>query len=83
MPHVTIKLYPGKTQEQKNRLSDAIVESIQSIMGSSNKSISIAFEEVDPTVWQAEVYDPDIVAQQDLLTKRPGYGSLAASESAS
>jgi 4-oxalocrotonate tautomerase len=74
MPHVIIKLWPGKTAEQKAQLSDAITASLVQIMGSKESSVSVAFEEVPSEQWMDQVYGPDIQAKWDSLQKPPGYG---------
>jgi len=74
MPHVIVKLWPGKSDEQKSRLSDAIVRDLTSILHSSDASVSVAFEEVAPDDWTEQVFKPDILDKWDRLTKEPGYG---------
>ena len=74
MPHVIVKLWPGQTAKEKQRLSDAIVQDVTSIFGLGEESVSVAFEEVAPGDWSAQVYEPDILAHWDRLTKEPGYG---------
>lgn len=74
MPHVIVKLWPGKSAGQKRALSDAIVESVTGILGYGPDSVSVAFEEVASADWMGRVYQPDIAAKWPSLTKRPGYG---------
>ncbi|MFA7585335.1 MAG: tautomerase family protein [Novosphingobium sp.] len=74
MPHVIVKLWPGKSPEQKRRLSDAIVESITGILGYGSESVSVGFEEVSSADWASQVYQPDIARKWPTLTKQPGYG---------
>ena len=73
MPHVIVKLWPGKTGEQKKHLTEAIVTGVTSILGYGEQSVSVAFEEVAPRDWKAKVYEPDILGNWDQLTKEPGY----------
>jgi len=77
MPHIAIKAWPGKTPAQQQELTDAIVRETQRIFGSSLDSISVGFETIDPDVWTAQVYEPDIAAKRATLTKLPGYGPVA------
>ncbi len=74
MPHVIVKLWPGKSEEQKQKLADDIVNSVTKLLGSGEASISIAFEEVAPDKWIDEVFRPDILDKWDTLAKEPGYG---------
>jgi 4-oxalocrotonate tautomerase len=78
VPHVIVKLWPGKSDEQKRTLSEAIVRDVTSILGYGDASVSVAFEEVAASEWNAEVYEPDILGRWDHLTKQPGYGSRQA-----
>jgi 4-oxalocrotonate tautomerase len=32
MPHVIVKLWPGKTEQQKNRLAEAITKNVMDIL---------------------------------------------------
>lgn len=73
MPHVIVKLWPGKTDEQKSQLSEAIVREMTQVLASSDASVSVAFEEVAPEDWTEQVVEPDILDKWDSLTKKPGY----------
>jgi 4-oxalocrotonate tautomerase len=73
MPHIIIKLYPGRTEQQKQQLADAITQDMISIAECEEKSVSLAFEEVDPADWAEKVYRPEILDKQDKLYKKPGY----------
>ncbi len=74
MPHVIVKLWPGKPAKQKRRLSDAIVRDVTSILNYGDESVSVAFEEVASNEWIERVFNPDILGKWDTLTKDPGYG---------
>jgi len=74
MPHVIVKLWPGKSDAQKRELSAAIVRDVTSTLGYGDESVSVGFEEVPPAEWSAQVYGPDIQDRWGTLTKEPGYG---------
>jgi 4-oxalocrotonate tautomerase len=74
MPHVIVKLWPGKSDVQKRALSDAIVRDVTQFLGYGEESVSVGFEEVGPSDWSAQVYTPDIQGRWNTLTKTPGYG---------
>jgi len=74
MPHVIVKLWPGKSAEQKARLTEAIVREVTSILHYGDESVSVVLEEVAPDDWIEQVYKPDILGKWELLTKEPGYG---------
>lgn len=79
MPHVIVKLWPGKSDAQKHDLSDAIVRDVARILNYGDDSVSVGFEEVSSTDWSARVYGPDIQQRWSTLTKKPGYGPGAES----
>jgi 4-oxalocrotonate tautomerase len=73
MPHVIVKLWPGKSERQKNQLTEAIVKGVMNALNYGEESVSVAFEEVKAQDWAEKVYRPDIVNQANKLYKKPGY----------
>jgi 4-oxalocrotonate tautomerase len=73
MPHVIIKMYAGRTEEQKKKLVKTITDSIVKIVDADEKYVSIAVEDVSPEDWAEKVYRPDILEKQNTLYKKPGY----------
>ena len=67
MPQVIVKLWPGKSDDQKRRLTETL--------GYGEDAVSVAFEEVAPAEWTRKVYEPDIAGKWATLTKQPGYGT--------
>lgn len=73
MPHVVVKLYTGRSDQQKKELADEIVKTLMSKLGNSEDSISVAIEDVNKEDWTEKVYKPEIEGKQDTLFKKPGY----------
>ncbi len=73
MPHIQIKLYKGRTEEQKQQLATEVMKAAQKVIGSEDKSYSVAIEEYLPEEWKNEVYEKEIMAKEDKLYKKPGY----------
>ena len=73
MPHVVVKLYPGRSEQQKARLAEEIVKDIVAVIKCEEKSISVAIEEVQPQDWAEKVYRPDILINGEKLYRKPGY----------
>ena len=73
MPHVIVKLWPGKSEQQKVRLAEKIVEDVTTVLNYGEESVSVAFQEVEPQEWADKVYKPDIVRNSEQLYKKPGY----------
>jgi 4-oxalocrotonate tautomerase len=76
MPHIILKMYPGRTEEQKNRLAEEITRVVMEITGNNEQSVSVGIEEIDKADWTDKVYRPDIAANWDKLYKKPGYDPL-------
>lgn len=73
MPHIIVKLWPGKSEQQKKRLADAIAKNVIDVLHYGEESVSVAFEEISAADWAEHVYKPDIVGCADKLYKKPGY----------
>lgn len=73
MPHVVVKMYPGSTEEQKNKLSEEITKAIIKVLNKPESSISIAIEDIEKNEWMKKVYDTEIRPNLGKLYKKPGY----------
>ncbi len=73
MPHVIVKLWPGKSEKQKQSLADAITKDVMEILNYGEESISVAMEEVKPQDWAEQVYRREIQRNSEQLYKKPGY----------
>ncbi len=73
MPHIIVKMYPGRTGEQKDELVRAITDSVVKIAKCEEKSVSVSIEEISAEDWPEKVYRPEIIEKMETLVKRPGY----------
>lgn len=73
MPHVVVKLWPGKSEQQKTRLAEAITRDVIEILHYGEESVSVGFEEVKSRDWLEKVCKPDILNKWDNVYKKPGY----------
>jgi 4-oxalocrotonate tautomerase len=73
MPHVIVKLWPGRSEQEKKQLADAIVKDVVTYAKCDESSVSVAIEEIKPADWAEKVYKPDILDKQEKLYKKPGY----------
>jgi 4-oxalocrotonate tautomerase len=76
MPHVIVKMFPGRTEEQKQRLAEAITNDVAQIAKCDETSLSVAIEEVEAEDWAEKVYRSDILNAEGNLYKKPGYNPL-------
>jgi len=73
MPHVIVKLWPGKSEQQKARLADKIARDVMEVLNYGEESVSVALEEIRSQDWKDKVYKPDIQNQWNALYNKPGY----------
>lgn len=76
MPHVIVKLWPGKSEQQKKALADKITRAVVDTLHYGQESVSVGFEEVPAKEWMAKVYESDIRSKPDTIYKKPGYTSV-------
>ena len=77
MPHVIVKMYPGRTEEQKRQLAEAISKDVVAVLKCEEKAVSVAVEEVEKEAWPEKVYRPDILNSPEKIYKKPGYNPFA------
>jgi 4-oxalocrotonate tautomerase len=80
MPHIIVKMYSGRSEEQKKKLADEVVKAVMASTGNGEESISVSVEDIAPSDWTDRVYKPDIENGPGKLYKRPGYGPLASKQ---
>lgn len=76
MPHVVVKLWAGRSEQQKARIADEVTRAIVATTGNGEDSVSVSIEDVEPSEWTEKVYKPDIIGKPDNLYKKPGYSPL-------
>jgi 4-oxalocrotonate tautomerase len=76
MPHVIVKLWPGKSEKQKAKLAEEITRAVMTVLNYGEESMSVAMEEVKPNAWMDKVYKPDITGKPEQIYKKPGYSSV-------
>ena len=73
MPHFQIKLLEGKTEEQKQKLAEAVIKAAQKVIGYGEESYSVTIEDFSWDDWKKKVYEKEIIGRKDILYKNPGY----------
>jgi 4-oxalocrotonate tautomerase len=76
MPHVIVKMYAGKTDEEKTKLASEITKAFN-VCGWADGAVSVAVEDFEKNDWPEKVYRPDILDKSDALYKKPGYNPFA------
>ena len=73
MPHIQLKVLAGKSEEQKKQLAEELIHAAQKVIGMEKDAYSVSLEEFTPEEWKNEVYPNSIMANENILIKRPGY----------
>lgn len=72
MPHIVVKLWPGRDDEIKanlaKKIANAVVEELKVDIG----DVSVAFEEIDRSDWGEQVYKKEIKDKPNIYVK-PNY----------
>ncbi|HEU4445425.1 MAG TPA: tautomerase family protein [Nitrososphaeraceae archaeon] len=53
MPVITVSIYTGRTQKEKDRLAEAITEDVMKILNVAKKDVVIVFQEASHGNWYA------------------------------
>jgi 4-oxalocrotonate tautomerase len=72
MPHISIKLYPGRSHEQKQMLVDEMTKTLMSVLGCKREAISVAIEDIAKDNWAELVDKAEIMAKPETIYKRSG-----------
>jgi 4-oxalocrotonate tautomerase len=51
MPHVIVKLVPGKSEQEKTRLPEEITKDVTEVLHYVEEAVSVAIEEIKPLDW--------------------------------
>jgi 4-oxalocrotonate tautomerase len=73
MPHVIVRLVPGKSEQEKTRLAQEITKDVMKILRYDEESASVAIEEIKPQDCAGKVYTLEILNKSQNLYKKPAY----------
>jgi 4-oxalocrotonate tautomerase len=73
MPHIEIKCYPGRSDEQKRLCAEKVAQAAAEALGLSTSTVSVAIKEIEKENWKKDVWDKQIVPDEKYLYKKPEY----------
>ncbi len=76
MPHVLIKMLPGRSEAQKADIAEKVTRAVMEGAKCKEDAVSVSIEDVASEDWTETVYKPDIMARPERLYKKPGYNPL-------
>ena len=71
MPHITIKMLKGRTDDQKKLAADKVAAALVDAIGCNPEHISVAVEDFTPVEWQDEFRKE--VTESEHIYKEPHY----------
>lgn len=71
MPHITIKMLKGRTDEQKTLAGIKVAEALADTIGCDPTHISVSVEDFTPTEWQ-DIYKQDVEENKNIVLQ-PNY----------
>ncbi|MCR5594592.1 MAG: tautomerase PptA [Lachnospiraceae bacterium] len=73
MPHVDIKCFVGRTDDQKKICAEKIADVIADTLVCDRSSVSVSINDIDKDDWKDKVWDKYIEPEMGHLYKKPGY----------
>ncbi|MBE6014787.1 MAG: 4-oxalocrotonate tautomerase [Lachnospiraceae bacterium] len=70
MPHVVVKCYPGRSEEQKSKCAEEIADVVAKTLGCGISDVSVAIKDIQKENWKAEVVDKEILPDEKFLYKK-------------
>jgi 4-oxalocrotonate tautomerase len=65
MPYVNVKMYPGRSDEQKKELAERIVQALMDVCGVKDRAVcAVVVEDVTPDEYAA-TSEPEIEAKSE------------------
>jgi len=55
MQHISIKCYPGRTEEQKRILAEKITKDVMEVFDCKERSVSVSIQDIEQDNWDIEV----------------------------
>ncbi|MDU5334658.1 tautomerase family protein [Enterococcus sp.] len=62
MPHLSVKLYPGRTEEVKQDFAQKLQDFVVKELGCKPNVVSVSFKEIDADKWK-DVIDDEIAGE--------------------
>lgn len=71
MPHISIKMLKGRTDEQKLLAANKLADTLCEALGCTPEHVSVAVEDYTPEEWQ-DVFLKDVKENKNIV-KQPDY----------
>ncbi len=72
MPHISIKMLEGRTDEQKKIAAQKVADALVEAVGCSYDHVSVSVEDYSKVEWQG-VFKDEVKKKSEYLFKEPNY----------
>ena len=72
MPHISLKMLKGRTEEQKKLAADKLTAALCEALGCGDGHVTVGIEDYTPEEWQ-KVFAEDIEGKSGTLYRKPAY----------
>ena len=72
MPHISVKMIEGRTEEQKKALADALEKALTETLGCSASWVTLSIEDYNGKQWQ-DVFKKEVTDNEKNLYKKAQY----------
>lgn len=73
MPHISVKMLAGRSEEQKKRLSAALVKTLVQELHCSEQHVTCTVEDYTPEQWQKVFREEVSEKPAEVIYKKPEY----------
>ena len=69
MPFINVKMFPGRTQEEREKLAVALGDRAMELLGAPAEAFVIAVQEVAKEDWHDQVSVPEVNGNPNVIIK--------------
>ena len=69
MPFINVKMFPGRTQEEREKLAVALGDRAMELLGAPAEAFVIAVQEVAKEDWHDQVSVPEVKGNPNVIIK--------------
>jgi 4-oxalocrotonate tautomerase len=72
MPHISVKMLEGRSEEQKKQLAQALEKTLSETLGCATTWVTVSIEDYSAEKWQ-DVFRKEVTENEENLYKKAQY----------
>ena len=73
MPHIVVKMYPGRDETIKENFCEKLIELTMDALKVPDKAVTVMIEEIPKELWETQVREPEINKnEENVFVKHDG-----------